>query len=49
MEVRAVATAGRPGSREYVWEYAVQYSDDGDAWRSCTDAHGDVQVSGGER
>lgn len=43
-EIRALATAGRPGSREFVSEYAVQYSDDGDAWKSCTDTLGDVQV-----
>lgn len=43
-EVRSVATQGRSHSNEYVTEYVVQFSDDGEAWRSFTDTRGEVQV-----
>ena len=31
--VTAVATQGKKNTREYVTEYMIQYSDDGDVWR----------------
>lgn len=43
-EVRSVATQGRTNSREYVTEYIVQYSDDGEGWKSFTDTNGEVEV-----
>lgn len=33
-EIRSVATRGRAHTNEYVTEYIVQYSDDGQAWAS---------------
>ncbi|XP_066582441.1 neurexin-4 isoform X2 [Prorops nasuta] len=33
-EIRSIATRGRANTNEYVTEYIVQYSDDGQAWNS---------------
>lgn len=43
-EVRSVATRGRSGTREYVTEYIVQFSDDGEGWRSFAGDQGVEQV-----
>lgn len=42
--MRAISTKGRAKSGEYVTEYIVQYSDDGEGWKSFTDTQGEVQV-----
>uniref|UniRef100_A0A182SG91 F5/8 type C domain-containing protein n=1 Tax=Anopheles maculatus TaxID=74869 RepID=A0A182SG91_9DIPT len=39
--VRKVATAGRATTSECVTEYIVQYSDDGELWKSVTDSNGE--------
>lgn len=43
-ELRAVATRGRAATSEFVSEYMLQHSDDGESWRVLTDGHGDAQV-----
>lgn len=43
-EIRSISTQGRKGSSEFVTEYIVQFSDDGEAWRSFTDAQGENEV-----
>jgi len=43
-KVTAVVTAGRARTKEYVTEYILQYSDDGDNWRSYVTAAGIPQV-----
>lgn len=43
--VRKIATAGRDGTSECVTEYIVQYSDDGEMWKSFTDSDGEEQVN----
>lgn len=43
-EVRKLITKGRPKIPEYVTEYIVQYSDDGEGWRSVTDSMGETEV-----
>lgn len=44
--VRKIATAGRATTNECVTEYIVQYSDDGEMWKSFTDSEGEEQVNG---
>lgn len=39
-----MATQGRASTLEYVTEYIVQYSDDGELWKSVTDPLGDIEV-----
>ncbi|KOB71646.1 Uncharacterized protein OBRU01_10999, partial [Operophtera brumata] len=39
-ELRGVATRGRYATDEYVSEYMLQYSDDGESWRAITDTEG---------
>ena len=43
-EIRSISTQGRKGSSEFVTEYVVQFSDDGEAWRSFTDTQGETEV-----
>lgn len=43
-EIRSIATQGRSGTHEFVTEFIVQYSDDGDGWRSVTDSDGETEV-----
>lgn len=42
--VRKVAILGRANTQEYVTEYVMQYSDDGEMWRSYVNPDGEVQV-----
>ncbi|KAJ3619660.1 hypothetical protein MTP99_005324 [Tenebrio molitor] len=43
-EIRSISTQGRRGSIEFVTEYIVQFSDDGEAWRSFTDTQGETEM-----
>ncbi|XP_064214176.1 neurexin-4 isoform X2 [Tribolium castaneum] len=43
-EIRSISTQGRKGSNEHVTEYIIQFSDDGEAWRSFTDAQGEIEM-----
>lgn len=42
--VRKLATLGRSHTKEYVTEFVIQYSDDGEMWRSYVNPDGEVQV-----
>lgn len=42
--IRRVATAGRRRTHEYVTEFVVQFSDDGENWRSYVNPNGEAQV-----
>ncbi|CAG9559492.1 unnamed protein product [Danaus chrysippus] len=49
-ELRGLATRGRFATDEYVSEYMVQYSDDGETWTAVTDGDGytqDAKFGGG--
>lgn len=48
-KIRKINTAGRARTHECVTEYIVQYSDDGEMWRSYTDVMGEVQVKNKQR
>ncbi|RVE47416.1 hypothetical protein evm_007926 [Chilo suppressalis] len=48
-EVRGVATRGRYATDEYVSEYMLQYSDDGESWRIITTSGGDAQMFEGNQ
>jgi hypothetical protein len=43
-EIRSIATQGRAGTSEYVTEYIVQYSDDGEGWKSYASSIGEPEV-----
>ncbi|KAJ8985424.1 hypothetical protein NQ317_017054 [Molorchus minor] len=43
-EIRSIATQGRKGSSEYVTEYIVEYSDDGEGWKSFHDSEGETEI-----
>ncbi|GBP09577.1 Neurexin-4 [Eumeta japonica] len=43
-ELRAIAIRGRYGSNDYVTEYVLQYSDDGESWRTYSSQKGDAQM-----
>lgn len=43
--INKIATLGRPHTNEYVTEYIIQYSDDGELWRSYVSPGGEVQVT----
>lgn len=43
--ITKVATLGRSHTNEYVTEFVVQYSDDGQMWRTLVTSAGEVQVT----
>lgn len=43
-ELRAVATRGRRMPPDHVSEYMLQYSDDGEGWRTYTTRAGEEEV-----
>lgn len=43
-EIRSIATQGRAQSSEFVTEYIVQYSDDGEGWKSYASSTGEPEV-----
>lgn len=43
-KVRAIATQGQARTKEFVTEYILQYSDDGQVWRSYTGNTGEIEV-----
>lgn len=42
--VTKIETLGRSHTNEFVTEYIVQYSDDGELWKSYVDSTGEIQV-----
>lgn len=43
--MRSIATQGRAMTNEYVTEYVVEYSDNGnEGWRAFRDAQGQMEV-----
>lgn len=43
--IRSIATLGRGNTKEFVTEYVMMYSDDGEQWRSYVNPDGEVQVT----
>lgn len=43
-EIRSIATRGLSTTKQFVTEYIVQFSDDGEGWRSFTDPQGEIEV-----
>lgn len=43
--INKIATLGRPHTNEFVTEYIIQYSDDGELWRTYVSPGGEVQVT----
>lgn len=44
MEIHAIATQGLHASEQFVTEYSLQYSDDGQAWRNIISSVGETEV-----
>lgn len=43
--IKKIAILGRSHTNEFVTEYIVQFSDDGELWRSYVARDGEVQVT----
>lgn len=43
--IKKIATLGRANTKECVTEYIIQFSDDGEMWRSYVNPDGEVQVN----
>jgi len=43
-EIQLIATHGQAGTSEFVTEYIVQFSDDGEGWKSCASSTGEPEV-----
>lgn len=43
--IKKIATFGRANTKECVTEYIIQFSDDGEMWRSYVNPDGEVQVN----
>lgn len=43
--IKKIATLGRANTKECVTEYIIQFSDDGEMWRSYVNGDGEVQVN----
>ena len=43
-QIRSIATQGKASSDDYVTEYFVQYSDDGEGWTNYVDSTGEIEV-----
>jgi contactin associated protein-like 2 len=43
-KVKKIATLGRANHKEYVTEFIIQFSDDGELWRTYTDSNAQDQV-----
>lgn len=42
--MKRIATLGRSHTKEAVTEYILQYSDDGELWKSVADTNAETQV-----
>jgi contactin associated protein-like 2 len=43
-KIKKIATLGRPRSEECVTEFVLEYSDDGELWKSVADTNSESQV-----
>jgi contactin associated protein-like 2 len=43
-KIRKIATLGRSRTKEFVTEFVILYSDDGELWKTYTDTMGQDQV-----
>lgn len=44
MKVCSISTQGRSSTLEFVTEYYVQYSDNGQGWKNVEDSNGQIEV-----
>lgn len=44
MKVCSISTQGRSSTLEFITEYYIQYSDNGQGWKNVEDSHGEVEV-----
>lgn len=44
MKVYSISTQGRSSTLEFITEYYIQYSDNGQGWKNVEDSHGEVEV-----
>jgi hypothetical protein len=43
-KIKRIATRGRAYTKEYVTEFIISYSDDGELWRTYSDSNAQDQV-----
>lgn len=44
MKVCSISTQGRSSTLEFVTEYYIQYSDNGQGWKNIEDSRGEIEV-----
>lgn len=44
MKVCSISTKGRSSTLEFITEYYVQYSDNGQSWKNVQDSNGEIEV-----
>lgn len=44
MKVCSISTQGRSSTLEFITEYYVQYSDNGQGWKNVEDSRGEIEV-----
>lgn len=44
MKVCSISTQGRSSTLEFITEYYVQYSDNGQGWNTIKDSNGEIEV-----
>lgn len=44
MKVCYISTQGRSSTLEFITEYFIQYSDNGQGWKYVEDSHGEIEV-----
>ncbi len=45
VRITSVATQGKANTEEYITEYFIQYSDDGELWANYVDSSGEFEVT----
>lgn len=44
MKVCSISTQGRASTLEFITEYYIQYSDNGQGWKNVEDPRGEIEV-----
>jgi hypothetical protein len=44
MKVCSISTQGRSSTLEFITEYYIQYSDNGQGWKNVEDLNGEIEV-----
>lgn len=44
MKICSISTQGRSSTKEFISDYYVQYSDNGQGWKNVEDSRGEIEV-----